>query len=142
MIPYKYVAELPNFNDLVVVVHRSLAAAQREAANRIALEGEVRHTALGVAGVHRTGRTDLEVKVHRNALEAGEAHHIVLLMEVAVGRQEADHREYEPHSLLVAVETGIVLLVGIAVAHREAGLLRMATAGVAVAVGVGSHIAD
>lgn len=129
-------------------MHHSLAAAQREA-NRIVLGGGVRHTALGVAGVHRTGRTDLEVEeVHRNALEAGEAHHTVLLMEVAVGRQEADHREYEPHSLLVAVETGIVLLVGtilvveIAVAHREAGFLRMATAGVAVAVGVGSHIAD
>lgn len=109
----------------------------------MALGEGVRHI---VAGVHHT---DLEVEVvHRTDLEVGEVHRIVLLMEVSVGRQEADHREYEPHSLAVAVETGIALLVGTTLvvgtvaARREAGFLRMATAGVAVAVGVGSHIAD
>jgi len=109
--------------------------------------GVVHHTALGVAEVHRTG---LGV----------EAHHTVLLVEVAVGRQEFDHREYGPQSLVVVVETDTALLVGTAlvvesrtvleegiVVHREVGFLRMAAAdaagaAVAVGVGVGSRIAD
>lgn len=107
--------------------------------------GVVHHTALGVVEVHRTG------------LGVEEAHHTVLLVEVAVGRQEFDHREYGSQSLVAVVETDTALLVGTVlvaephtvleegiVVHREVGLLRMAAAGAAgaaVVVGVGCCIA-
>ena len=117
-------------------MHRT---AQQQAAGLecIALKVEVHHIALGVA------------EVHHIVLEGGGAHRIVLLMEEAVGGQEVDHREHEHYSL-VAAENGTALLVGTVlvvvgprtVAHREVGLLRMATAGADVAVGEGGHIAD
>lgn len=152
--PLQIRCRLSNSNELVVVVHRSLAVAQQEAANRthrgcIALGVVVHHIGLGVAVVHRTG---LGVAgVHHIVLEVGEANRIVLLMGVAVGRQEVDHREYEPHSLVAAVEIGIALPVGTVlvvgfrtalVVRRETEFLRMAAADVAVVVGVGCHIAD
>lgn len=149
-------------------MHRTLTGAQQEAANHIcwgciALLGvQVRHIALGVAGVHCTGlgvagerHIVLEVAgEHHIVLKVGEVHHhIVLQVEVTVGQQEIDHSEYEPHSLVAGVENGIALLVGtVLVVEPHTALVcgevvRMATAGVAVAVAVavgvvGSHIAD